>query len=75
MDEIANEFKNELQSLLDRYKTKLSVPIIMHIAQDIFHKTLSIRYHPELHEKALNHFMQSTGYNKNDLEGESICSD
>lgn len=49
MEEIAQQFREELQELLDRYKSRLSVPRIMHVAQDVFHKTLSIKYHPELH--------------------------
>lgn len=49
MEEIAQQFHEELQALLDRYKNRLSVPRIMGIAQDTFHKTLSIKYHPELH--------------------------
>lgn len=55
MKEIAQQFHEELQELLDRYKTKLTVPNIMGIAQDVFHKTLSIRYHLELHSKAIKH--------------------
>lgn len=43
------QFCEELQELLDRYKTKLEVPTIMRNAQHIFHHTLSIKYHPELH--------------------------
>jgi hypothetical protein len=70
MQEIAKQFREELQELVDRYKTQLSVPRIMFIAQDVFHKTLSIKYHPELHSKAINYFLQSTGYNKPDLQGE-----
>ena len=53
MEEIAPQFREELQELIDRYKTRLSVPRITHIAQDVFHKTLSIRYHPELHPKQI----------------------
>ena len=49
MEEIAQQFREELQELIDRYKTRLSVPRIMHVAQDVFHKTLSIKYQPELH--------------------------
>lgn len=49
MEEIAQQFHEELQALLDRYKNHLSVPRIMSVAQNVFHKTLSIRYHPELH--------------------------
>lgn len=51
MEEIAQQFKEELQEIVDRYKTRLSVPRIMHVAQDVFHKTLSVKYHPELHSK------------------------
>ena len=51
MEEIAQQFREELQEIVDRYKTRLSVPRIMHVAQDVFHKTLSIKYHPELHSK------------------------
>ena len=49
MEEIALQFREELQELIDRYKTRLSVPSIMNVAQDVLHKTLSIKYHPELH--------------------------
>ena len=58
MEEIARQFREELQELLDRYKTKLSVPRIMSIAQDVFHKTLSIKYHPELHNLTKEHLQQ-----------------
>lgn len=51
MEEIAQQFREELQEIVDRYKTRLSVPRIMHVAQDVFHKTLSVKYHPELHSK------------------------
>lgn len=51
MEEIVQQFREELQGLIDRYKTRLSVPRIMHNAQDVLHKTLSIKYHPELHSK------------------------
>ena len=51
MEEIAQQFREELQEIVDRYKTRLSVPRIMHVAQDVFHKTLSIKYNPELHSK------------------------
>ena len=54
MEEIASQFREELQEIVDRYKTRLSVPRIMHVAQDVFHKTLSIKYHPELHTKEIN---------------------
>jgi len=46
------QFCEELQELLDRYKTQLSVPAIMRNAQRIFRNTLSIRTHPELHPYA-----------------------
>lgn len=53
MEEIAHQFREELQEIIDRYKTRLSVPRIMHVAQDVFHKTLSVRHHPELHSKEI----------------------
>ena len=53
MEEIASQFHEELQELIDRYKTRLPVPRIMHSAQDVLHKTLSIKYHPELHAKEI----------------------
>lgn len=53
MQEIAQQFSEELQELIDRYKTRLSVPRIMHITQDVFHKNLSVKYHPELHPKQI----------------------
>ena len=53
MEEIASQFREELQEIVDRYKTRLSVPRIMHVAQDVFHKTLSIKYNPELHTKEI----------------------
>lgn len=53
MEEIAQQFHEELQELIDRYKTRLSVHRIIHVAQDVFHKTLSIKYHPELHAKEI----------------------
>ena len=51
MEEIAQQFREELQEIVDRYKTRLSIPRIIHVAQDVFHKTLSVRYNPELHAK------------------------
>jgi len=49
---IEKQFCEELQVLLDKYKTQMSVPRIMSNAQRIFHNTLSIRHHPELHPYA-----------------------
>lgn len=51
MEEIVQQFREELQEIVDRYKTRLSVPRIMHVAQNVFHKTLSVRHNPELHSK------------------------
>lgn len=51
MEEIASQFREELQEIVDRYKTRLSVPRIMHVAQDVFRKTLSVKHNPELHSK------------------------
>lgn len=47
MDEIAQQFKEELQELLDRYKDKMSTPQIMHIAQPIFTKTIGFKDNPD----------------------------
>lgn len=49
MNETEKQFCEELQELLDRYKTILFPPAIMRNAQRIFHNTLSIRHHPELY--------------------------
>ena len=49
MTSVEENFCTELQALLDKYKTQMSVQRIMQHAQHIFHYTLSIRYHPELH--------------------------
>lgn len=53
MEEIAQQFREELQEIIDRYKNRLSVPRIMHVAQDVFHKTLSVKHNPELHSKEI----------------------
>ena len=53
MEEIAQQFCEELQELIDRYKIRLSVPRIMHVAQDVLHKTLSVKHNPELHAKEI----------------------
>ena len=58
---IEKQFCEELQNLLDRYKTKLSVPTIMRNAQRIFHNTLSFRCHPEL-------FPEASAFMKNKTE-------
>ncbi len=47
MKEIAQQFRKELQELLDRYKNRLTNPQIMRIAQPIFTKTIGIRDNPE----------------------------
>lgn len=49
MEEIAQQFKEELQELLDRYKDKMSTPQIMRIAQPIFTKTIGFKDNPERH--------------------------
>ena len=53
MEEIAQQFHEELQEIIDRYKTRLSVPRITHVAQDVLHKTLSVKHNPELHTKEI----------------------
>lgn len=47
MEEIARQFKEELQELLDRYKDLLTTPQIMRIAQPIFTKTIGFKDNPE----------------------------
>lgn len=47
MEEIAQQFREELQELLDRYKDRMSTPAIMRIAQPIFQKTIGFRDNPE----------------------------
>lgn len=54
MEEIAQQFKEELQELLDRYKDKMSTPQIMRIAQPIFTKTIGFKDNPERLERILN---------------------
>ena len=50
---VEKQFCEELQELLDRYKTQLEVSTIMRNAQRIFHNTLSFRHHPELHSETI----------------------
>ena len=47
MEEIVQQFREELQELLDRYKDRLTTPQIMHIAQFIFTKTIGIKDNPK----------------------------
>ena len=47
MQEIAKQFGKELQSLLDRYKNRLTTPQIMRVAQPIFKKTIGFKDNPE----------------------------
>lgn len=54
MEEIAQQFKEELQELLDRYKDKMSTPQIMRIAQPVFTKTIGFKDNPERLERILN---------------------
>ena len=44
MEEMANQFSEELQALLNKYKVQLSVLQIMSIVQNMCHKTLSFQY-------------------------------
>ena len=80
MEEIAEWFRRDLQSLLDMYKDKLSVPTIMHITKDVCHQTLSVSHHPVLHSRSIKYFLQSTDINKpgsepNAFSGpDAICS-
>ena len=65
---IEEQFCEELQELLDRYKTKMSVPDIMRNAQRIFHNILSIRTHPELHKIPLTHLEALKEFLKGDSQ-------
>ena len=47
MEEIARQFREELQELLDRYKDKMSTPQIMRIAQPVFSHTIGFKCNPE----------------------------
>lgn len=67
MEEIANQFKEELQELLDRYKDKMSTPQIMRIAQPIFTKTIGIRDNPE---RFIAHPSLTNKWSQEDLKGE-----
>ena len=65
MEEIAQQFREEIQEIIDRYKTRLSVPRIMHVAQDVLHKTLSVKCHPELHKTLSNEYYKELHLNEN----------
>lgn len=54
MEEIARQFCEELQELLDRYKNRLTNPQIMHIAQPVFTKTIGFKDNPERLERIFN---------------------
>lgn len=80
MKEIAQQFKEELQELLDRYKDKMSNPQIMHIAQPIFTKTIGIRDNPERLCSSEEHLKQIVNsgpsfLEQHALEGEFKCID
>ena len=89
MEEIASQFREELQELLDRYKDKMSTPQIMRIAQPIFTKTIGFKDNPERFERILNnavhnlaedHLNQITNSGPSFLEqhalkGEFKCTD
>lgn len=72
---IEKQFCEELQELLDRYKTQLPVPTIMRNAQRIFRNTLSFRVHPELHPETnletLKRFLEED-YNRAKIEWQCI---
>lgn len=73
MEEIAKQFGEELQELLDRYKDKMSTPQIMHIAQPIFTKTIGFKDNPECLERILNNAVHNL--TEKDLQGEFKCID
>ena len=47
MTETEQQFREELQELLDRYKDQLTNPQILRIAQPIFTKTIGFKDNPE----------------------------
>ena len=73
MEEIAQQFKEELQELLDRYKDKMSTPQIMHIAQPIFTKTIGFKDNQERF-KILTDIVNDTVHSLTDemMQGEFI---
>lgn len=78
MEEIAAQFKEELQELLDRYKDRLTTPQIMHIAQPIFTKTIGFKDNPErfnFSEEYLKQIMNSgpSFLEQHALKGEFKC--
>ena len=72
--EVEEQFCVELQELLDRYKTQLSVPTIMRNAQRIFHNTFSFKCHPELYPEASTFMKNKTelDYLKEFLKGDGV---
>lgn len=73
MEEIASQFREELQELLDRYKDRLTTPQIMCIAQPIFTKTIGFKDNPERLERILNNAVHNL--TEKDLQGEFRCID
>lgn len=73
MTEIEQQFKEELQELLDRYKDQLTTPQIMRIAQPIFTKTIGFKDNPERFERIFNNAIHTI--EKYNLEGEFKCID
>lgn len=71
MEEIAQQFKEELQELLDRYKDRLTTPQIMHIAQPVFTKTIGFKDNPERLERILNNAV----HNLTDVNGLKVPSE
>lgn len=69
MEEIAQQFREELQELLDRYKDKMSTPQIMRIAQPIFTKTIGFKDNPERFSLPEDYLQRHA------LEGEFKCTD
>ena len=48
MEEIAQQFREELQELIDRYKNRLTSKQIIHIVQSVFTKVIGIKDNPEI---------------------------
>ena len=48
MEEIASQFREELQELIDRYKNRLTSQQIMYAARPVFTKAIGIKDNPEI---------------------------
>ena len=80
MSETEQQFREELQELLDRYKNQLTNPQIMHIAQPIFTKTIGFKDNSDRFCTAEEHIKQIMNpgpsfMEQHALKGEFKCID